>query len=29
MDDMNTGLINNGIHGNDKAELQLALGTCK
>lgn len=29
MVDMNTELINNDIHGNEKAELQLALGTCK
>ena len=28
MDGMNTELINNGINGNDKAELQLALRTC-
>ena len=29
MDGMNTELIINGTHGNDKAELQLALRTCK
>ena len=29
MDGMNTELINNGIHGNEKVDLHLALRTCK